>query len=353
MSSHALPHDDDDDEEVQLTDSRDVFDAVGARIAEAEESGRVVELDSDGDPSDDDIPLCVWQKREEDKRRFFSRLPLREIQKCLEFLQFDLVDTAMRSVSKATRAAARLALTCGRWRPIRYVAEQGLAVCRSVHQLRHGRVDDFRKCEPPAAARLRFQEAWALDAALVIRVVCGWEVGHPSHLSLECAIFLWIVEPSLDGLSRIVAACEDAYLLQYAGSYAYAPRDRFPWPMIRDWQNEIRGAWQCQISLEESWPLIGAGLEAWADQQLAATFTRECLDFSIVLYFEDVRILDTTARTWSENWEDRTKAGAFVAAMGRIREAFSRQLADEERQRRREEWLRFGPGLTPPADADY
>ena len=53
MSSHALPHDD-DEEEVQLTDSRDVFDAVGARIAEAEESGRVVELDSDGEPSDDD-----------------------------------------------------------------------------------------------------------------------------------------------------------------------------------------------------------------------------------------------------------------------------------------------------------
>ena len=77
MSSHALPHDDDDDE-VQLTGSHSVIDAVGARIAEAEESGRVVELDSDGDPSDDDIPLIEWQRREEDKRRFFSRLPLRE-----------------------------------------------------------------------------------------------------------------------------------------------------------------------------------------------------------------------------------------------------------------------------------
>ena len=104
MSSHALPHGDDDDDEVQLTGSRDVIDAVGARIAEAEESGRVVELDSDGEPSDDDLPLIEWQRREEDKRRFFSRLPLREIQKCLEFLEFDLVDTAMRSVSKATAA---------------------------------------------------------------------------------------------------------------------------------------------------------------------------------------------------------------------------------------------------------
>ena len=330
MSSHALPHDDDEDDEVQLTGLRSGFDAVGARIAEAEESGRVVELDSDGEPSDDDVPLCVWQKREEDKRRFFNRLPLREIQKILEFLPFDLVDTAMRSVSKATRAAARLALTCGRWRSIRYVAEQGLAVCRSVPLSL--RVDDYRKCDPPAAARLHCEEAWALDPPLVIRVVCDWEVGHPTSLNFYGGIFLWIVEPSLDGLSRIVAACEDAY--------AYA-RERFPWSMIWRWQLEIR--WQvelqgpcpgfsvCQSGFEESWPLIGAGLEAWADQQLAATFTRDFLDYSTERDARvDTNLLDSTARAWSARWEDRTKAGAFMAAMGPIREEISRQIADEE-----------------------
>ena len=333
MSSHALPHDDDEDDEVQLTGLRSGFDAVGARIAEAEESGRVVELGDDGKVSDDDVPLREWQKREEDKRRFFSRLPLREIQKCLEFLQFDLVDTAMRSVSKATRAAARLALTCGRWRPIRYVAEQGLAVCRSVPLSL--RVDDYRKCDPPAAARLHCQEAWALDPPLVIRVVCDWEVGHPTSLYFYGGIFLWIVEPSLDGLSRIVAACEDAYLLQ---------RDRFPWSMIWRWQLEIR--WQvelqgpcpgfsvCQSGFEESWPLIGAGLEAWADQQLAATFTRDFLDYSTERDARvDTNLLDSTARAWSARWEDRTKAGAFMAAMGPIREEISRQIADEELRR--------------------
>ena len=46
-----------------------------------------------------------------------------------------------------------------------------------------------------------------------------------------------------------------------------------------------------------------------------------------------MRILDTTARTWSENWEDRTKAGAFVAAMGRIREEMLRQYEDDLERR--------------------
>jgi len=44
-------------------------------------------------------------------------------------------------------------------------------------------------------------------------------------------------------------------------------------------------------------------------------------------------LLDTTARTWSNAWEDRTKAGAFMAAMGPIREEISRQIADEELRR--------------------
>ena len=41
-------------------------------------------------------------------------------------------------------------------------------------------------------------------------------------------------------------------------------------------------------------------------------------------------MLGAYARTWSARWEDRTKAGAFMAAMGPIREEISRQIADEE-----------------------
>ena len=89
--------------------------------------------------------------------------------------------------------------------------------------------------------------------------------------------------------------------------------------------------------LKESWPRIGAGLEAWADQQLAATFTRDCLYYSTSLNARvDTNLLEAYARTWSARWEDRTKADAFVAAMGRIREDMLRQYEDDQERRRLE-----------------
>ena len=137
-----------------------------------------------------------------------------------------------------------------------------------------------------------------------------------------------------------MAACEDAYLIRSAGSYilgrdhhrrrdgiSYPSHRResgpycFPWPIVRAW-HEIVLRVQLRHSssrLRESWPLIGAGLEAWADQQLAATFTRDFLDYSTERDARvDTNLLDSTARAWSARWEDRTKAGAFMAEMGRI-----------------------------------
>ena len=45
-----------------------------------------------------------------------------------------------------------------------------------------------------------------------------------------------------------------------------------------------------------------------------------------------------------DSWEDRTKAGAFVAAMGRIREEMLRQYEDEEERRIEERRMRGGYG---------
>ena len=59
----------------------------------------------------------------------FESLSPEIVQKCVECLDFDFVRGDLKAVSKATRGVARRALTRGRWRPIRYVAEQGLAVC--------------------------------------------------------------------------------------------------------------------------------------------------------------------------------------------------------------------------------
>ncbi len=83
--------------------------------------------------------------------------------------------------------------------------------------------------------------------------------------------------------------------------------------------------------------IVGAGLEAWADQQLAATFTRDCLYYSTSLNARvDTHLLELYARAWSARWEDRTKADAFVAAMGRIREEMVRQYEDDLERRIRE-----------------
>ena len=50
----------------------------------------------------------------------------------------------------------------------------------------------------------------------------------------------------------------------------------------------------------------------------------------------DTNLLELYARAWSARWEDRTKADAFVAAMGRIREEMVQQYEDDLERRIRE-----------------
>ena len=67
---------------------------------------------------------------------------------------------------------------------------------------------------------------------------------------------------------------------------------------------------------------MGRGLGTWSDPKLAARFTREYL-----VYYghrNNIEMHDTTARAWSDDWEDRTKANAFIAEMGRIWNAYKR-----------------------------
>ena len=134
-------------------------------------------------------------------------LPPEMVQKCVEFLPFDKLiergawaweahrrsdaallrrDRSLKSVSKTVCAAVRRALTKGRWRPIRCVAEQGLAVCAAGD---HAWPDDplhgngAPTDPPPAAAPLCaiFREAWALDPALVVRIIIFVWNPHPAR----------------------------------------------------------------------------------------------------------------------------------------------------------------------------
>jgi len=277
------------------------------------------------------------------------------VQKCVEFLPFDKLiergawaceahsrrrgidgDRSLKSVSKAVCAAVRHALTKGRWRPIRYVAEQGLAVCAAGDlgwPLSNRRGEGAFADPPPAAACEIFREAWALDPALVIRIIIfDWNTypargPPPANLIPSKAThgvyqgrFLWIVEPSAAGLSRVVSALEPTYFIQ--GELG-APRF-FPQFML--WM-----IWMAHPELscprEDAGKLVGIGLEAWADPQLAGDFAANYMLDNLHFTGDDLDMLDVTAPLWSEGWENRTKARAFCAEIARIREALAERHA--------------------------
>ena len=285
----------------------------------------------------------------------FESLPPEMVQKCLEFLPFDKLiergawaweadrresiprrDRSLKSVSKTVCAAVRRALTKGRWRPIRYVAEQGLAVCAAGDlgwPLSNLRGEGAFADPPPAAACAIFREAWALDPALVIRIIVfDWNTypargPPPANLIPSKAKhgvyqgrFLWIVEPSAAGLSRVVSALEPTYFIQ--GELG-APRF-FPQFML--WMIWIAHP-ELSCPREDAGTLVGIGLEAWADSQLAGEFAANYMLDNLYYTGDDLHMLDVTAPLWSEGWENRANARAFCAEIARIREELGERHA--------------------------
>ena len=237
-------------------------------------------------------------------------LPSELVQKCLEFLPFAEVHAEVKQVSKATRRAARRALTRGRWRPVKYVAEQGLDVCAATGCLGNGRglganarVGDAASAVP-AAACATFREAWTLDRSLVMRIICK-DRGPGTYGEAYQACFLRIVEPSIDGLSRIIGARENAA----QGSSLY-----YPERLIQTWANSLPGGQASRFTLSLSGPAVGDGLMDWADPSNAVTLMHGLLDVWDCDIYTNGNLLDATARAWSANWADRAKADRFVAA---------------------------------------
>jgi len=273
----------------------------------------------------------------------FEALPPEMVQKCVEFLDFDLVSGDLKAVSKATRGVARRALTRGRWKPIRDVAAEGLAVCANVADAAwvKSRADQSRShlgfCDPPpAAAGAVFREAWALDPSLVIEVICDWDRGSlgddlhapPFLPDVYVAVFLWIVEPYMDGLSRIVSASEATYLrVSREGTSSLGIGTFFPFSTLNQWMYAVDGGSLARERLEDSMPLVGSALEAWANPVLAAKFTRAYL-FKLG-YNEDMEMHNSTVRVWSSGWADRTKATIFCMWMARIVEELEEQYQND------------------------
>ena len=130
-------------------------------------------------------------------------LPPDLVGRCLESLPFEDVHTDVKQVSKEVRLAARRSLTRGRWRPVKLFCEQGLAALSG----------DTPPSSDQTKAMLR--SAWATEPSVVLLEIASWPAMRPVrpfegefHANyLDATIrFLDVVEPSLDGIGRVIAA---------------------------------------------------------------------------------------------------------------------------------------------------
>ena len=129
-------------------------------------------------------------------------LPPDLVGRCIESLPFEEVHTDVKQVSKEVRSAARRCLTRGRWRPVKLFCEQGLAALSG----------DAPPSSDETKAMLR--SAWATDPSVVLLELASWPAMRPVrpfegefHANyLDATIrFLDVVEPSLDGIGRVIA----------------------------------------------------------------------------------------------------------------------------------------------------
>ena len=72
------------------------------------------------------------------------------------------VHGVVKQVSKANAKIARRAITRGRWRPVKYLAEEGEAICAAASPYLQP------SCAVPDAACATFRAAWAVDASLAM-----------------------------------------------------------------------------------------------------------------------------------------------------------------------------------------
>ena len=264
----------------------------------------------------------------------FSALP-QELQiRCVEFLALGDAASLAKQISKGTRGAARRALTRGRWRPVCEVARNGKATIEGVMG-GYWKIDgnpqagastwQERLAGLSDASRALFREAWALEPAEVFFNINEWtrEDYHASYL------FLCLVEPSADGLRRVLAACEYSHreCARRAGhsgrpSLAEDADERECLP------SELVGAWLrglgARLFFHQQPTLFGEHLECWEDPAQAAGFVwasspgrgKDWLHESMYggeEYDEGIPnyIIDK-ARAYCARWEDQIKKATFL-----------------------------------------
>ena len=257
--------------------------------------------------------------------------------RCVEFLSLAEAASLAKQLSKGTRAAARRALTRGRWRPVCEVARNGKATIDGVMG-GYWKIDgnpqagastwQERLAGLSDASRALFREAWALEPAEVLFILNLWarEDYHASYL------FLCLVEPSADGLRRVLAACEYSHRecarrAGHSGRPSLAEdadeRECLPSELVGAWLRGI-GA---RLFFHQQPTLFGEHLECWEDPAQAAGFVwasspdcgKEWLHESMYgseeygMYGEGIpNYIVDKARAYCSRWDDQIKKATFL-----------------------------------------
>ena len=298
-----------------------------------------------------------------------SRLPLpREmVACCLEFLPYHELLAVIR-ISRGVELAAQLVVHV-RWRGVEYARIHYNSTREALRTIRKG---------GESTTGTLMLSAWQRDPGDLLLACLIWKnlkdlgclrkrrrLSGGRRMRSKRLDFLFLLEPSADGIGHVVAACEHPYRTLRAMSRAIVAMHRFERPgsavgLIHDWatytfdrdglihdefsdEDEGDDEVQRRICLQ-----VGRALEAWADPKLAARFMDELLLIVIRNLWRDHQVNDRRVHsgelggvltTFSVDWQDRSKAAAFAGTAGQIE-------ADVAIERAREDMLGQSPQVT-------
>ena len=276
--------------------------------------------------------------------RITSVLPRELLQRSLEFLPVREVYCEAQLISSEFLSASRRALTRGRWRPMALFSKEA-----EEHRNR------FEYGADLSSWHETFKAVWALEPGEVMFELAHWD-DDDEYDALNATDFLKIVEPSIRGLDRIVAACEyaqEAYDEAYGGDMKIVTR-------VGSWARSLGqqlrlglpprpGDHQRLLDRDAEDQLFGLGLERWTDPNLAASFVRDVLESdgyfdedgpyeALRENYNEWEFMEPSYRQmherWARDWRDRDRADAFVAECVRLQ---AEEALEQERDER-EQW---------------
>ena len=268
-----------------------------------------------------ELSALTLQNDVEDPAGTLTSLPPDVLQRLLGFLMVDDVHEA-KQVTKLMRSAARFVLTRVLLKPVKFVAENGTQLILAAGRVAQDRgASTPAERDVPASSLADCRAAWAVDPNETLRILFTYAGGGGKRAAALEGRLLALIEPSLDGLERIVR------LLEPAHRFVYAKTQLIRWDfeaevMSKEGGRSVYGIrwWAKHIGTPITWPwvellaerhnlvvgYVSGALQSWTDAAVAVDFFR-C--FFGRHYQGPVPDLGDFTRGWGER-----KASAFAAA---------------------------------------